>query len=164
MRLLPLAHRRQGLIVRRGNPKRLRDVADLARPGVRMVNRQRGSGTRALFEFLLTQARIDRNALLGYGDEETTHSAVAALVAGRQADAGFGLETAASRFALDFVPVATERYFLAFEAASVKRKDVRSLLDAAADAGFRAAVDALPGYRACEEGLLHGIADAVATL
>lgn len=164
VRLLPLAHRRQGLIVRRGNPKRIREVADLARTGVRMVNRQRGSGTRALFEFLLTQARIDRNALRGYGDEEITHSAVAALVAGGGADAGFGLETAAARFALDFVPVATERYFLAIAAASLERSDVRALLHAASDAGFRAAVDALPGYRSCEESLLSGIAAAAASL
>ena len=147
VRLLPLARRRQGLIVARGNPKRIVSVADLARGSVRIVNRQRGSGTRALFEFLLTQAGVDRESLPGYDNEEITHSAVAALVAGRQADAGFGLEAASARFGLDFVPVATERYFLAFGAASLGSADLRKLLAAAGDPRFRAAVDSLPGYR-----------------
>lgn len=164
VRLLPLAHRRQGLIVARGNPRKLYGVADLARKGVRIVNRQRGSGTRALFEFLLTHENVDRAALAGYDDEEITHSAVAALVAGNQADAGFGLEAAATRFGVDFVPIATERYYLAFDAASLQRRDVRSLLDEAAAEGFRAAIDALPGYRSQREGLPGGIAEAAATL
>ena len=147
VRLLPLAHRRQGIIVARGNPRRIHSIADLARGRVRIVNRQRGSGTRALFEFLLSQAGIDRESLSGYENEEITHSAVAALVAGRQADAGFGLEAASAQFGLDFVPVATERYFLAFEAASLGQANVRKLLKAAGDPRFHAAVDALPGYR-----------------
>lgn len=147
VRLLPLAHRRQGIIVARGNPGKIRSIADLARGRVRIVNRQRGSGTRALFEFLLSQANIDRESLPGYDNEEITHSAVAALVAGRQADAGFGLETAALQFGLDFVPVATERYYLAFEAANLGLANVRKLLKAARDPRFQAAVDALPGYR-----------------
>ncbi|MCW5593585.1 MAG: helix-turn-helix transcriptional regulator [Burkholderiales bacterium] len=164
VRLLPLANRRQGLIVARGNPCKLHGVADLARKGVRIVNRQRGSGTRALFEFLLSRENVDRAALAGYDDEEITHSAVAALVAGHQADAGFGLEAAAVRFCLDFVPVASERYYLAFGAPSLAREDVRTLLGTATSAGFRAAVDALPGYRSLHEGLLRGIAEAAATL
>jgi molybdate transport repressor ModE-like protein len=147
VRLLPLANRRQGIIVARGNPRKVRSIADLSRGRVRIVNRQRGSGTRALFEFLLSQAGIDRGSLQGYDNEEITHSAVAALVAGRQADAGFGLEAAASQFGLDFVPVATERYLLAFGAASMGSAAVRKLLEAAGDPRFHAAVGALPGYR-----------------
>jgi len=148
VRLLPLAERRQGIIVAPGNPGKIYSVADMARPGVVIVNRQRGSGTRALFEFLLTEDGVDRGALRGYDNEEITHSAVAALVAGRQADAAFGLEAAAARFALDFVPVATERYYLALDASAIDRADVRALREAAADPRFRSDVDALPGYRA----------------
>ncbi len=151
LRFIPLATRRQGLIVARGNPKGIHRVADLACPGIRIVNRQRGSGTRALFEFLLSKAGVDRNAIRGYDNEEITHSAVAALVAGCQADAGFGLEAAASRFGLDFVPVATERYYLGIEAPNLGRRDVRALLDATRDPGIAAAIDALPGY-ACRAG------------
>ena len=159
--LLPLAQRRQGLIVARGNPKQIRSIADLARGGVRIVNRQRGSGTRALFEFLLSQAGIDRESLSGYDNEEITHSAVAALVAGRQADGGFGLEAASTRFGLDFIPVTTERYFLALDAGSLGRADVRNLLEAAHDPRFRASVDAIPGYRSLASAGLMTVAQAV---
>jgi molybdate-binding protein len=151
IRLLALATRRQGLIVARGNPRRIRTVQDLARKGVRIVNRQRGSGTRALFEFLLTEAGVDRDALSGYDSEEITHSAVAALVAGRQADAGFGLEAAAARFGLGFVPVASERYYLAVDGAGTAREGVQALLDEARDPRFRDAIDAFPGYRALRD-------------
>ena len=160
--LLPLAQRQQGLIVARGNPLRLDGIADLARKGARIVNRQRGSGTRALFEFLLSEAGIDRESLPGYDNEEITHSAVAALVAGRQADAGFGLEAASALFGLGFVPVATERYCLAIDAADLDRGDVRALLSMAAGAGFRAAVDALPGYRAFANARLLAAGEALA--
>ena len=146
--LLALADRTQGLIVAKGNPKKVKSMADLAKPGLRFINRQRGSGTRALLEFLLTAAGIDRDAIPGYDQEEITHSAVAALVAGRQADAGFGLEAAAARFHLGFVKLASERYYLAFAARDIDRPTVRQVLEHARDAAFLACVDALPGYRA----------------
>lgn len=162
VRLLGLARRRQGLIVAKGNPRRIRAVKDLARKGVRIVNRQRGSGTRALFEFLLTDAGVDRDALSGYDSEEITHSAVAALVAGRQADAGFGLEAAAARFGLGFVPVASERYFLAVDGAGPAREGVQALLDEARDPEFHDAIDALPGYRALRDATPCAAATALA--
>jgi molybdate transport repressor ModE-like protein len=148
VRLLPLARRQQGFITARGNPKQIRNVSDLARPDVTLVNRQRGSGTRALFEYLLSEAGIDRRTLKGYNTEETTHSAVAALIAGLQADVGFGIEAAAARFRLDFIPVATERYFLAIDAANLGRSDVQAMLAIVTDAEFASAVNAIPGYHA----------------
>jgi putative molybdopterin biosynthesis protein len=153
--LLALADRTQGLIVAKGNPKKVRTIADLAKPGVRFINRQRGSGTRALLEFLLTAASVERDAIQGYDQEEVTHSAVAALVAGRQADAGFGLEAAATRFSLGFVPIATERYYLAFTSASIEREDVRAFLQAAREPAFLEAVSQLPGYHPCLNGELQ---------
>jgi len=76
-------------------------------------------------------------------------------VAGRQADAGFGLEAAAARFHLDFVPVASERYFLAIDAACLARADVRTLIETAGRKDFSAAINAIPGYRAeCGEKLV----------
>lgn len=163
VRLLPLAQRRQGIIVVRGNPKEIRAIADMTRPGVRIVNRQKGSGTRALFEFLLSESGVDRGRLSGYGDEEITHSAVAALVAGGQADAGFGLEAAAARFHLGFIPVATERYLLALDAQSLSRKDVKAMLAMASLPAFANAVNALPGYRALGETTLKTVAQAIGT-
>jgi molybdate transport repressor ModE-like protein len=151
-RLVSFVHRRQGFIVRAGNPSRIESIADLAREGVRMVNRQRGSGTRALFEFLLSSAGIDRARLRGYDEEETTHGAVAALVAGSQADVGFGVETAAAQYRLGFVPVCTERYFLAFRADDVRAPAIRTLIETVRGEAFRRRVERLPGYSAEDAG------------
>jgi len=147
IRLFPLARRQQGFIVARGNPKKMHSVSDLARRGVRFINRQRGSGTRALLEVLLSAAAVDRRSITGYDNEEVTHSAIAALVAGRQADVGFGVEAAAKRFNLDFVPVVSERYFLAMGASNLARHDIKSLLAIATSSGFFDSVDDIPGYR-----------------
>ena len=111
-RLIWFVSRVQGLMVAPGNPKAVASVADLNRPGLRFVNRQRGSGTRTLLELLLARAGVDRARIAGFENEEFTHAAVAALVAGGVADVGFGVEAAAAQFRLGFVPVTTERYFL----------------------------------------------------
>jgi molybdate transport repressor ModE-like protein len=151
-RLVSFVTRVQGLIVRGGNPKDIRSVRDLARDDVRMVNRQRGSGTRALLEFLISAEGLDRARLEGYGDEEITHGAVAALIAGGQADAGFGVHAAAAQYRLDFVPVCGERYYLACRADEVDSPAVRSLLATLRDRAFRQRVAQLPGYAARHAG------------
>ncbi|MFY7948376.1 MAG: substrate-binding domain-containing protein, partial [Gemmatimonas sp.] len=81
LRLVALATRRQGLMVAPGNPRRIYGVADLARPGVRFINRQPGSGTRVLLDLLLAEAGIAPSQLRGHEQCEFTHAAVAAFVA-----------------------------------------------------------------------------------
>ena len=80
-RVVQLATRRQGLMVAPGNPKRIYDVGDLARPDVRFINRQPGSGTRYLLDLMLQQRGIEASAIRGYEQCEFTHAAVAAFVA-----------------------------------------------------------------------------------
>ena len=113
--LLLLATRRQGIMAQAGNPKRIRDIHDLTRRSVRFINRQKGSGTRTIFDQLLRDADIRPARIAGYTNEEFTHFAVAAMVASGAADAGFGLQAAAARFTLHFVPVLQERYMLAID-------------------------------------------------
>lgn len=140
-----LFRREQGLLVARGNPLDVRGVGDLARAGVRFVNRQRGSGTRLWFDRLLAAAGVAPGAVAGYGTEEFTHQAVAALVASGAADAGLGVRAAADRFGLGFVPVGTETYFLASRAASA-HADVLGRIEAAVLARVEGAVGyARPG-------------------
>lgn len=150
--IVHLASRTQGLIVRAGNPKNIRRIVDLTRHDVRLVNRQRGSGTRALLEFLITSEGIDRGRIDGYDTEEATHGAVAALVAGRQADVALGVQPAATQYRLDFVPLCTERYDLACHASALERPAMQRLLGLLREAAFRRRVDALPGYFAGEAG------------
>src|SRR5262249_25896203 len=103
--LINLATRRQGIILAPGNPKNILTVGDLAKPGVRFVNRQFGSGTRILLDLLLKQHNVESRKVVGYASGETTHAAIAAYIASGMADAGFGLEAAARRMGQDFIPI-----------------------------------------------------------
>ena len=141
--VVPLMRREQGLIVACGNPRRLRDVTDLAQPGVRFVNRQRGAGTRRWLDRLLQEKGVEPGAISGYRIEEATHLAVAAAVAAGVADVGFGLRAAAQRFGLDFVPVGLEEYWLSGAAGWRQDPRVRALVRRA-----RGLAASIPGYRA----------------
>lgn len=159
-RLIDVATRRQGLMVEPGNPHRIRAVADLARPGVRFINRQRGSGTRFLLDCLLEKDGIDAARINGYEQGEYTHAAVAAYVASGMADAGFGVETPARHFKLDFIPLAVERYFLLCNEQALGRPQMRSVLEVLQSAEFHRAVDALAGYDATDTGRVRTLAEA----
>jgi putative molybdopterin biosynthesis protein len=147
-----LTHREQGLIVARGNPLGLEGIGDLARPGLRYVNRQRGAGTRVLLDHLLTQRDIDPGSVDGYAREEHTHLAVAAAVAADRADCGLGVLAAARAFGLDFVPLTKEPYDLVLERTTSEGELLAPLWELLASAEFRAEVDALGGYDTTETG------------
>jgi molybdate-binding protein len=143
---LPVMRRRQGLLVARGNPLRLRSLADVAARGARLVNRQRGSGTRSLIDQLLAANGIAPESIDGYAHEEFTHEAVAATVAGGLADAGFGIEAAAARYDLDFVPLVEERYGFALRHTALDSATGQAFLRRLAGKTFRQRLLALPGY------------------
>jgi putative molybdopterin biosynthesis protein len=147
-----LVHREQGLIVARGNPLGITGIDDLARPGLRYVNRQRGAGTRVLLDHELRRREIDPETIAGYAREEHTHLAVAAAVAAGRVDAGLGVMAAARAFDLDFVPVTREPYDLVLAAETLDDPVTASLWTLLEDPGFRAAVEALGGYGTEEMG------------
>jgi putative molybdopterin biosynthesis protein len=148
-----LAIRHQGLIVARGNPLGIRGVEDLARPEVRFINRQRGAGTRILLDHHLRQAGIDPQEVRGYEKEEFTHMAVAVNVLTGTAACGLGIFAAAQALGLDFVPLARERYDLAFlpQLADWKTEVVLDLLRTPA---FKNRIAALGGYETTLTGLV----------
>lgn len=148
LRLLHFVDRRQGLIVAKGNPLAIGSLADLSRRKARFVNRQPGSGTRLMLDALLTADRIRPAQITGYRREEFTHAAVAATIAAGAADAGFGIEAAAAQYGLTFVPLASERYFLATGDTGLRRPEAQALLAALGSRWFLAIVRALPGYSA----------------
>ncbi len=143
---LPVMRRRQGLIVARGNPHRLASLADIARRGLRMVNRQRGSGTRALIDELLAASHVRPESIAGYQHEEFTHEAVAAEVATGQADAGVGIEAAAARYDLAFVPLVSECYGFAMTQAIAESPEGKGFLARLHGNTFRQRLLAMPGY------------------
>jgi putative molybdopterin biosynthesis protein len=147
-----LVHRDQGLIVASGNPKGITAIEDVARRGLRYVNRQRGAGTRMLLDHRLAQDGVEPNAIDGYRREEHTHLAVAAAVAAGRADCGLGVLAAARAFGLDFVPVAKEPYDLVLLEESLEAELLGPLLELLDSPGFREAVKGLGGYDTAEMG------------
>jgi molybdate transport repressor ModE-like protein len=159
--LIHLAYRTQGLFVAKGNPRQISGLADLARNDIRFVNRQSGSGTRMLLELMLAKQKIPVATIAGYESAEFTHAAVAAYVASGMADTGFGVEAAARRFDLDFIPVMREQYFLACDRKMMHEPAVESTLALMRSEPFRATVAALAGYDGALSGTVMTL-DAVA--
>ncbi|WP_395693692.1 substrate-binding domain-containing protein, partial [Piscinibacter sp.] len=158
--LVHVALRTQGLFVARGNPKNVGGLADLRRADLRFVNRPEGSGTRVLTELLLEREGIAEGEVLGFDDTELTHAAVAAYIASGMADVGIGVQTAAQRFGLDFIPLLRERYFFALRIASREQPHVRAVLDMLASPESRAAIASLAGYHAAETGKVQRLDEA----
>ena len=147
-----LVHRDQGLIVAPGNPRGITGIDDLARSGLRYVNRQRGAGTRVLLDHELRRRGIAPEQVSGYAREEHTHLAVAATIASGRVDAGLGVLAAARAFGLDFVPVTREPYDLVLAAEAVDEPVLAPLWALLEDRSFRDAVAALGGYDTEEMG------------
>ncbi|MBE3596118.1 MAG: molybdopterin biosynthesis protein [Hydrogenibacillus sp.] len=150
--LVRLAKRVQGWIVAKGNPKNIRSVEDIAQPGIRYVNRQRGSGTRVLFDHLLRQAGLLRDAVYGYDREVVTHLAVAIAIKEGTADVGLGIFAAARAFDLDFVPVAEEAYDLLLLRSFYESPLGRVFLEVLRNDAFLGELHRFGGYRVDEAG------------
>ena len=160
LQVVDVATRRQGLLVAPGNPKRIYDIGDVARPGIRFINRQAGSGTRFLVERLLRLNGIDPQHIPGFEHGEFTHAAVAAYVASGMADVGVGLETPARRFGLEFLPLATERYILLCTPETLETPPMRAAVALLSSPEFRASIDELQGYDARWGGRVLPLAEA----
>ena len=145
-----LVSREQGLIVAPGNPLGLSGLADLARGGIKYVNRQPGSATRALFDYELDRLAISASLVSGYRREEHTHLAVAASIAAGRSDCGLGVLAAARAFGLGFIPLKTEPYDLVLEAESVDDPLLAPLWDLLSSGRFQTSVHALGGYDTSE--------------
>lgn len=150
--LVHLAQRDQGLLVQRGNPKGIFKLEDLAREGIRFVNRQAGSGTRVLLDFQLEKLAMDPGAIHGYEREEFTHMAVAVAIASGLAEAGLGVRSAAQALGLDFIPVGQEQYDLLFLRPFFESEKGERLLEVIRSQGFKITLESLGGYDARSAG------------
>ena len=144
----------EGLIVAAGNPRGIVSVADLARPGARLVNREPGAGSRQFIDRQLRAAGVPIDLIDGYDRIVASHFAVAAAVRRGQADAGPGIKAAALAFGLDFVPVAAERYDLVIPDHYLDHPGVQALLDLLRQRAFRGQVEALGGYDITQMGVV----------
>jgi len=133
-------------MVKGGNPKNITTFEDLAKEGVKFVNRQRGSGTRLLLDYNLNKLNIDPKKINGYYREEFTHLAVAAAVEAGDADAGLGVYSAAAMMGLDFVPVCNEEYDLAIPEEFTDMEIVKEFIETIKSNEFKEKLDELGGY------------------
>ncbi|MBI9106490.1 MAG: molybdopterin biosynthesis protein [Spirochaetales bacterium] len=142
----------QGLIVQSGNPKRLGGIADLVREDVGFVNRQRGSGTRVLLDYLLEKEGLDSSSIRGYERDMTTHMAVASAVKSGTADAGLGVYSAAAVNGLDFIPSGREDYDFLVRTDMIDHPAVRQFIECLRSEVFKSALTELGGYEFSEPG------------
>jgi molybdate-binding protein/DNA-binding XRE family transcriptional regulator len=151
--VVTFAHWEEGFIVRQGNPKRIRSVNDMARPTVKSVNREKGSGARRLLDREFESAGIPSTRVKGYEDEVLSHLEVAARIKAGLADVGVGVRAAAAICGLDFIPLQRERYNLIIPKAHYENlPGLRTLLDTIVSKLFREELEALGGYDTRESG------------
>ena len=151
--LVTFASWQQGLIIAFGNPKQIQGVPDLANPGIRLVNRQAGSGSRALLDRALSGAGVPAEMVDGYGREESGHLAVAAAVASGSADVGIGVKAVAVAMGVDFLPLEEERYDLVIPDHFLDERPVQVLLDLLRSSPLRRRVESLGGYDVSRMGI-----------
>lgn len=144
--------RTQGLMVAKGNPLGLKGFGDIAKPGLRYVNRQKGSGTRILADYLCRKEGVDPAAVYGYDREKLTHTSVAAQIGSGTADAGMGILSAARLYDLDFLPVCVEQYDLLIPDYAWGTPAVEALLEVLKSPAFQERLEKLGGYTINQPG------------
>ena len=137
---------REGLMVRPGT--RVRGLDDVARQGLRLVNREPGAQARALLDRERLRFRLDPAELPGYDSRAAGHLQVAAAIVGGLADAGVSSEPAALAYGLDFIPLAAERFDLVLPAKHAASREVQGLLRVLTSPWLLAQLASLPGYDA----------------
>lgn len=143
--LVEWGRREQGLLVARGNPKKIRAVADLAKRGVTVAARQAGAGSAALLDRLLARDGIDRKRLR-IGPTAMGENDLAMAVKSGEADVGLGARAAARPLGLDFVPLVVERLDLGVSRAAWFEPPLRALFAFARGRRFAEHAQALGGY------------------
>lgn len=146
IRLVRCVGRQQGLMLAKGNPLDIKEFADIAKNGARYVNRQKGSGTRVLMDYLCEQYAVNVSDIYGYEREELTHTSVAAQIANGSADAGMGIYSAAQLYDLDFLPICIEEYDLIIPDHAWETPVVQQLIATLKSPAFREKMLAMGGY------------------
>ena len=146
VKLIRCVGRQQGLMVAKGNPLNIRRFSDISGAGIRYVNRQKGSGTRILSDYLCKRDGLDTSAIYGYDREELTHTSVAAQIASGSADTGMGIYSAAKLYNLDFIPICVEEYDLIIPDHAWDTPQVAQMIATLKSDAFKEKILSLGGY------------------
>lgn len=148
-----LTYRTQGFYVAKGNPLGIKTWNDLAKPGIRIVNREKGAGSRILLDEHLRMAGIDPQEVEGYANEVQSHIAVASTVARGRADVTVGSEKIARQVdGIDFVPLQKERYDLVFKKKGIDSRPMRTLMGILETGILKEEFSSLGGYDTSDMG------------
>ncbi|MBQ3903629.1 MAG: molybdopterin biosynthesis protein, partial [Eubacterium sp.] len=134
----------QGLMVQKGNPLNIKEFKDIK--NCRYVNRQRGAGTRILCDYLIRKNGLTPQEIEGYRNEEFTHTAVAALIAAGNADAGLGIWSAAKMYDLDFIPICNETYEFLVDKKYLENPMVKAFSEVLYSDEFQKRLSEMGGY------------------
>lgn len=145
--IVHLANRMQGIYVVKGNPKGIKGLEDLKRPGITIINRERGSGTRILLDEHLKKLGIIGNSILGYERECFSHLAVASAVARGNVDFAIGNEKASQQVKeIDFIPLQPESYDLVIKKEDVQKPHFQAVLQIIRSEEFKLELEGIGGY------------------
>ena len=138
--------REQGILVKKGNPKKIQTVSDFSQRQIRIVNRPLGTGTRLLLDQELKKAAVHSNKIEGYHNEVHRHLDVGLEILGGRADAGLGIHAVAGLLDLDFVPLRWERYDLMIFKERFFDANVQQFLGLLHEEQFFNIAESLKGY------------------
>lgn len=150
--VINLLYRSAGLYVQKGNPKQLASWEDIGQPGLRMVNREKGSGARVLLDEQLKLHEIKSKDVQGYEVEESNHLGVAGAVADQRADFGIGIEKAARMVGVDFIPLIKERYDLIIKKTEQNQSLIQLILSVLQSSAYRQEMESIGGYDLSDMG------------
>lgn len=153
--LVECVYRKQGIIVAKNNPKKIKSFKDLMHEDNVFVNRQKGSGTRILNDYICKQNSIDTDKIYGYNHEEFTHSSLATQIYSGSADAGTGIYSAAKMYDLDFIEICEEQYDLLIPNYAMELPQVKLLIEILKSKEFADKIKSLGGYRIENPGTIR---------
>ncbi|MGD8189941.1 substrate-binding domain-containing protein [Brevibacillus ginsengisoli] len=149
-----LMSRWAGLYVQKNNPKQLSKWEDLGQSGMRLVNREKGSGARVLLDEQLRIHKISKYGIFGYHQEETSHLGVASVIAAGHADVGVGIEKAAQIVGVDFIPMIKESYDLVILKSQENQRLIEGILEILQSTAFQQEIQAIGGYDVSRTGTI----------
>ena len=155
MTVITFARWEEGLVLAPGNPKHIRGIEDLGRKNVTLMNRERGSGSRALLDSLLRSAGLPSKSVRGYGRVAFGHLAAAHAVLAGDADCCIATRSAAQTFGLDFIPLRSEQYDFVLHRETLGLASVEALCDALQRATLRRKLETLAGYDTSQTGVIR---------
>lgn len=151
--VVTFANWEEGWLAAPGNPRGIRRVADVAKRGVRFVNREPGSGSRALFDRLLQEAGIEKERVSGSDRLARGHLAAAYAVSTGAADCCIATRSAALAFGLEFVPLQHERFDFVLRRSDLRLPVIQALLSVLQRASLRKKLEHQAGYETRQTGV-----------